>query len=78
MAVTQDIFWTEYTDIDKKMDSFDADEFIWKRKVLSEGNSNFRHQKYSLPCTKVLGFVACKVTSKILVIGAADRSWGLN
>ena len=32
--------------------------------------------KYSLPFTKVLGFVACRVTSKVLDIGAAERSWG--
>ena len=30
MAVTQDIFWTKNTDFDKKIGSFDADEFIWK------------------------------------------------
>ena len=34
------------------------------------------HQKYSPPFTKVLGFFACRVTSKFLVIGAAERSWG--
>ena len=34
------------------------------------------HQKYSLPCTKVIGFVACIGTSKVLGIGAAERSWG--
>ena len=34
------------------------------------------HQKYSLPCTKVLSFVACRVTSQVLVIAAAERSWG--
>ena len=34
------------------------------------------HQKYSLPCTKVLRFVSCRVTSKVLGIGAAERSWG--
>ena len=34
------------------------------------------HQKYSLPSTKVIGFVACRVTSKILGIGSAERSWG--
>ena len=33
-------------------------------------------QKYSLPFTKVLGFVACRVTSKVLGIGAAESSWG--
>ena len=56
--------------------SFDDDEFIWKSKDIRDGNSNFWHQKYSLPFTKILGFVACIVTSKVLGIGAADRSWG--
>ena len=32
--------------------------------------------KYSLPCTKVLGFVACRVISKVLGIGAEENSWG--
>ncbi len=30
---------------------------------------------YSLPYTHVLGFVACRVTSKRLGIGAVERSW---
>ena len=30
MSVTQDIFWTEYTDFDNTIGSFDADEFIRK------------------------------------------------
>ena len=76
MAVTQDIFWTEYIYIDKKIASFDADKFIWKSKDIKDGNSNLWHQKYSLPFTKVLGFVACRVTSKVLGIGAAERYWG--
>ena len=28
MSVTQEIFWTEYNDFDKKIGSFDSDEFI--------------------------------------------------
>ena len=76
MAVTRDIFWTEYTDFDKKIGSFDADEFICKRKDIRYGNSHLCHQKYSLPCTKVIGFVACRVKSKVLVVGAAEHSWG--
>ena len=28
MAVTQYIFWNDYTDFDKKIGSFDADEFM--------------------------------------------------
>ena len=40
MSVTQDIFWTEYTDFDNNIGSFDADEFIWKNKDIKYGNSN--------------------------------------
>ena len=62
MAVTQYIFWTEYTEFDKNIGSFDADGFIWKSKDIKYGSSNLWHQKYSLLCNKVLGFVACRVT----------------
>ncbi len=30
---------------------------------------------HSLPFTEVLGFVACRTTSKRLGIGSAERSW---
>ena len=76
MSVTKDIFWTGYTDFVNKIGSFDADEFIWKSKDIKDGNIYLWHQKYPLPCTKVLGFVAYRVTSKVLGIGAADISWG--
>ena len=75
IAVIKDIFWTQYTDFDKKIGSFDANEFIWKNKDIKDGNSHLWHKKYSLPCTKVLGFVACRVTSKVLGIGAVERYW---
>ena len=70
MAVTLDLFCTEYTAFDNMIGLYDADEFIRKRKDISDGNSHLWHQ------TKVLGFVACRVTSKVLGIGAAERSWG--
>ena len=76
MNVTLDVFWAEYTAFDNKVGSYDADELIWKSKDISDGNSHLWHQKYSLPFTKVLGFVACRVTIKVLGIGAAERSWG--
>ena len=76
MDVPQDIFWTECTDFDIKNGSFDGDKFIWKSKDIINGNSHLWHQKYSLPCTKVLGFVARRFTSKFLGIGSAERSWG--
>ena len=40
------------------------------------GNSHVWHELYSLPYTKVLGFVACRTCSKPLGIGACERSWG--
>ena len=76
MNVTLNVFWTEYTAFDNKVGSYDADEFIWKSKDISDCNSHLWHQKYPLPFTKVLGFFACRVTSKVLGIGAAERSWG--
>ena len=33
------------------------------------------HQKYSLPCTKVLGLISCRIVSKVLGIGAAKPYW---
>ena len=32
--------------------------------------------KHLLPCSKVLIFVACIVTSKVLVVGATKSFWG--
>ena len=58
------------------MGSFDADKFIRKSKDIKYGNNNLWNQKYPLHCTKVLVFFACRVTSKVLGIGVAERSWG--
>ena len=76
MAVTQGISWNEYTDFDNKNGSFDGDAFMWKSKDTRDGNIHLWNQKYSLPCTKVLVFFACIFTSKVIGIGAAERSWG--
>ena len=62
--------------INHKNDPFERNEFIWNSKYITDGNSHLCYQKYSLPSTKVPGFVACRVTSKILGIGSAERSWG--
>ena len=70
------MFWRKYKDFNHKNDSFDSNEFIWNSKDISDGNSHLWHQKYSLPSTGVLGFLACRVTSKVLGIGSAECSWG--
>ena len=57
MTITQDIFWTKYTEFDNKIGSFDADKFIWKTEDITDGNSHLWHQIYLLSCTKVLVFL---------------------
>ena len=49
--------------------------FIWSSKDICDINSHIWHYKYSLPSTKILGVVACRVTSKIIGIRSAERSW---
>ena len=76
MYFTLDLFWTEYTDFDNKNGSFDGDEFIWRIKDIRSGNFCLWHKKFSLTCTKVLGFVSCIVTYEVLGIDADECSWG--
>ena len=73
---TLNSFWRKYTNFNHKNDRFGSNDFVWNIKDISDGNSRIWNQKCSLPSTKVLGFVACRVTSKILGIGSAERSWG--
>ena len=73
---TLDTFWSEYKKSNQNNDPFDRNEFIWNSKYTSGGNSHIWHQKQSLPSTKAPGFVAYRVTSKVIGILSADRSWG--
>ena len=73
---TLDAFWSEYNYFNHKNDPFESNKFIWNSKYICDGNSNLCHHKYPLPYIKVLCFVACRVTSKILWVGSAERSWG--
>ena len=75
IAVTPDTFWTGYTAFDNKVGSYDADEFIWKSKDIRDDKKHFWHRNCSLPCTKVIGFVACRITSKFVGVGAEELSW---
>ena len=76
MNDTIDICFSGYTALNYKNGPFDGDYFIWSSKDILEGNSYIWHQKYYLPCTKVLGFVACRFTPQIIDIGASELSWG--
>ena len=63
-------------DLNHENDPFDSNELIWNSKYIRDGNSHLWNHKYSLPPKKVFGFVACRVTSKILGVGSVERSWG--
>ena len=76
MNDTIDTFCSEYTAFNHNNGPFDGDDFIYSIKDICEGNSHIWYHNYYLPCTKVLGFVACRVTSKILGIGDDECYWG--
>ncbi|KAL7549682.1 hypothetical protein ACHAWF_012951, partial [Thalassiosira exigua] len=58
-----DIFWTEFQKFQDKVAPFDANG-RWMVFLARNGESCLWHEKYSLPCTQVLGYVACRTTSK--------------
>ena len=47
----------------------------WNTSNAVQSTSYLWHEKYSLPYTSVLGFVACRVTSKTLGIGPCEQNW---
>ena len=75
LAKIVDIFWDEFNDFQGREGKF-SNKGRWATDDVIQGRSHLWHQKYSLPHTEVLGFVACRVTSKLCGIGAAERSWG--
>lgn len=70
-----DRFWDEFKAFTTKSDPFD-NAGRWASPNVSAGRCHLWHEKYSLPHTDVLGFVACRVTSKLNGIGPGERAWG--
>ena len=75
IAEILDTFWNEFKAFQQRTYPYDAAS-RWLSQDVAKGNSYLWHEKYSIRQTKVLGFVACRVTSKLCGIGAAERSWG--
>lgn len=69
-----DLFWDEFKCFEKKTKPFD-NVARWNTQNVIDGKSYLWHEKYSLPYTSVLGYVACRVTSKTLGIGPCERNW---
>ena len=64
----------EFNDFQHNIGPFDK-ETIWFTKTMLVGNYHVLHEFYSLPYTGVLGFINCRVCSKLLVIFPYERSW---
>jgi hypothetical protein len=70
-------FWQEFEEFQSKTGSYANREYIFRNHIdLTNGNIHFWHKKESLRFTSVFGRFACRVCSKILGIGSAERSWG--
>jgi hypothetical protein len=71
-------FWTEFEDFQSRIGSFADRNYIFNSHHvdLKEGRVFIWHKKESLCYTEEFGRFACRVTSKILGIGTAERSWG--
>ncbi len=69
-----DIFWMEFKNFQTNRFPFDRPNRCSTKDAL-DGRSHIWHEMYSLPYTRVLGFVTCRVTSKCLGTGAGERTW---
>ena len=70
-------FWREFDQFQMKRGPSYSREWIWESDEISNGNCHLWHKLYSLPFTEVFGKVACRVTSKPLGCGLAERNWGV-
>ena len=70
-------FWDEFELFKSKTGPFEK-LYIWKESNpdLHHGRSYMWHKKNSLPFTKIFGKFACRVCSKIVGMGSAERNWG--
>lgn len=70
-------FWTEFENFQSKLGPYENREYIFVNHVdIKNGKSYLWHKKESYRYTKNFGQFACRVCSKILGIGSAERSWG--
>ena len=69
-----DTSWNEFKAFQNKAEPF-YQPARWSTADVLNGQSHIWHENYSLPYTKVLGYVACRLTSKPCGIGPAERCW---
>ena len=69
-------FWREFDDFKTRRGMSYSRQFIWDSDEIKQGNCHRWHKLYSVPFTEVFGKVACRVCSKPLGCGLAERNWG--
>ncbi len=67
-------FHSEYRKFKNKQGDFQSKN-IWIMASNPRVLAHEWHESYSVPYTNVFGKLACRVTSKILGIGSAERDW---
>ena len=70
-------FWGEWNQFQTQQGPSYSRAFIWESEEVKQGNDHLWHKLYSIPFTEVFGRVACRVCSKPLGCGNAERSWGV-
>jgi hypothetical protein len=68
------VFWKEWDDFHGHRGESYGWLYIWNTADRRAGMSHVWHKQHSLVWNQVLGKVACRITSKKLGIGAAERS----
>ena len=74
LADLVDKFWDEHISFKNRSGVLGGD-VMWMAAKGEQVQAHRWHQKYTRSRTKVLGRLACLVTSKILGIGTAERNW---
>ena len=76
-AILFNDFWADFEHFKSRTGPFNK-PYIWKESNpdLHSGRSHMWHKKNSIPFTKVFGKFACRVCSKIVGMGSAERNWG--
>ena len=77
LARIMNTFWDEFEHFKTKTGHFGT-SYIWNKQNsdLVLGRSHIWHKKNSYCSTEILGKFACKVCSKIVGMGSAERNWG--
>jgi hypothetical protein len=78
MGMLINTFWKEFDDFQSKnKGAYLHRDYIFKNHPdLINNKVHLWHKQETLPYTDIFGSFACRVCSKILGIGSAERSWG--